>query len=180
MTRPGLSFAALAAPAALAVALGLSAVAPGTPAPAVPQADRVRVAEAFRLAEQMGDAIWPGWARVPFALVLVTPDTEFFIRHPSPPSDARPIGADPMLGSEIFARPRTFPTSFLATFPIDGVSTVVVGQAESTATIRTARRRRCSSTASGPPGRNSTSRGCSRWRRASTRRIAEGKPGARG
>ncbi len=119
---------AWAAAAAFAAVVG-PAPAP-TPAPpsALPAADRVLVAEAFRLSERIGDSIWPGWARVPFALVLVTPDTEFFIRHSSPPPDARPIGRDPLLAAEVFARPRTFPTGLLATFPVDGVSTVVVGE----------------------------------------------------
>jgi hypothetical protein len=98
------------------------------PRPSLPKEDRVCVAEAFRLAEKIGDAIWPGWARVPFALVLVTPDTEFFIRHPAPPADAQSLGEDTLLGSAVFARPRTFPTNFQATFPVEGVSTVVVGQ----------------------------------------------------
>lgn len=123
----------LAVPAFSAV-LWWSAPPPEPPArPAIPEADRIRIAEAFRLADAIGDGIWPGWERVPFALVLVTPDTEFFIRHPSPPSDARPIGRDALLGSDVFARPRTFPTNLLATFPIDGMSTVVVGPPESTA-----------------------------------------------
>src|SRR5262252_10600079 len=122
---------ALALPA-FSAAFWLSSTAPELP-PSIPPDDRVRVAEAFRLADRINDAIWPGWGRVPFALVLVTPEMEFFIRHPSPPADARPIGRDALLGSEVYARPRTFPTSFLATFPIDGVSTVVVGQVEQTA-----------------------------------------------
>ena len=119
---------------AFCAALWLSGAPPEPPAPAaIPTADRIRIAEAFRLADAIGDAIWPGWARVPFALVLVTPETEFFIRHPSPPADARRIGRDALLGSEVFARPRTFPTNLLATFPIEGVSTVVVGPPSSTA-----------------------------------------------
>jgi hypothetical protein len=69
---------------------------------------------------------------VPFAVVLVTPETEFFIRHAVPPSDARALGWDPLLKSEIHARPRTFPIGLLATFPIGGISTVVVGQPENT------------------------------------------------
>ena len=101
--------------------------------PAIPEADRVRLAEAFRLAEELGDAIWPGWSRVPFAVVLVTPETEFFLRHPRPPSDAQPIGKDALLGSQVYVRPRTFPANLLASFPIEGVPTVVVGQAETTA-----------------------------------------------
>ncbi len=99
----------------------------------MPEADRIRLAEAFRLADQIRDEIWPGWSRVPFSVVLVTPLREYFVRHARPPADARPIGRDALLDSEVYARPRTFPTGFLATFPIEGVSTVVVGQAESTA-----------------------------------------------
>ncbi|HKD17012.1 MAG TPA: hypothetical protein VKG23_04010 [Thermoanaerobaculia bacterium] len=124
-TRPALSTAL----AAVCAGLWLFAAPSENPVdPSLSDDDRVRVAEAFRLAERIGDQIWPGWARVRFALVLVTPDTEFFIRHPSPPADARSIGEDARFGSNVFARPRTFPTTLLATFPIDGVSTVVVGQ----------------------------------------------------
>jgi hypothetical protein len=99
---------------------------------AIPAEDRYRLAEAFRLAEAIGDGIWPGWARVPFAVVLVTPETEYFVRHPAPPANAKPLGWDALLGSDVHARPRTFQTGFLATFPIEGVSTVVVGQPEKT------------------------------------------------
>jgi hypothetical protein len=98
------------------------------PKPAIPAEDRYRLAEAFRLAEAIGDGIWPGWARVPFAVVLVTPETEYFVRHAAPPSNAKALGWDTLLKSDVYARPRSFPTSFLATFPIEGISTVVVGQ----------------------------------------------------
>lgn len=121
---------------AAAVLAALVAAAAPEPEPApetkLPEDDRVRLAEAYRLAGAIGDRIWPGWSGVPFAVVLVTPETEFFIRHPRPPADARPVGEDALLGSAIYARSRTFPTSFLATFPIGGVSTVVVGQAGNT------------------------------------------------
>src|SRR5215470_2757923 len=143
MNRPRLAvFPAVLAVAILALGLGMSAVPPERPGtPSLPEDDRVRVAEAFGLGGRIGDALWPGWSRVPFALVLVTPETEFFIRHPSPPADARPIGRD-ALGTElraveqpdatVYARPRTFPPNLLATFPVEGVSTVVVGQQANT------------------------------------------------
>jgi hypothetical protein len=123
----------LGAAAIAAAVLGLSPTTPPSPAgPSFPEDDRVRLAEAFRLSGRIGDEIWPGWARVPFALVLVTPETEFFIRHASPPADARSIGRDAVLRTEVFARPRTFPPTLLATFPVNGVSTVVVGQQANT------------------------------------------------
>ena len=38
-----------------------------------------------------------------------------------------------LLRSEVYSRPRRFPTSFLATFPaVGGIPTVVAGEAEST------------------------------------------------
>ena len=108
------------------------------PKPAIPADDRYRLAESFRLAEAIGDGIWPGWARVPFAVVLVTPETEYFVRHSAPPANAKPLGWDALLGSEVYARPRSFQTGFLATFPIEGVSTVVVGQPQKTGSASSA------------------------------------------
>ena len=121
---------ALVAVVVAASALGVSPEA--APAPRIPETDRIRLAEAFRLAEAIGERLWPGWSRVPFAVVLVTPETEFFIRHGAPPSNTRTIGWDTLLRSDVYARARTFPPRLLATFPIEGISTVVVGQPENT------------------------------------------------
>ena len=116
---------------ALAAGVGAGSPPDANP-PAIPSADRIRLAEAFRLSGAIGDAIWTGWSRVPFAVVLVTPETEFFIRHPAAPANAQALGWDALLGSDVFARPRTFATRLLATFPVEGVSTVVVGQLANT------------------------------------------------
>jgi hypothetical protein len=121
--------AALFAAAALAGAA--AAQQPSRP-PGIPEADRVRLAEAYRLAAAIGDSIWPGWSGVPFATVLVSGEHEYFVRHPNPPSGTTPLGRDAMLGSDVFARPRTLSPGFLATFPLEGVSTVVVGTVETT------------------------------------------------
>ena len=117
--------------ALILAATAIGRVASGGP-DALPREDRIRLAEAFRLAEAIGEDVWPGWSRVPFAVVLVTPESEFFIRHPRPPAGTRSLGRDDLLGSDVFVRPRTFPPAFLATFPIEGVSTVVVGQPAAT------------------------------------------------
>ena len=103
--------------------------------PSIPDADRVRLAEAFRLNESVGDHIWPGWSKVPFAVLLVTPDYEFLVRHPKPSEDFAPLGYDPMLRCEVFYRKRTYPPRLLATFPAikgSALSTIVVGEAENT------------------------------------------------
>jgi len=95
--------------------------------------DRIRIAEAFRLAAAVGDQIWPAWTSAPFAILLVTPEREFLIRHPRPTPDFTPIGYDSLLQSEVLVRPRQFPPNLLATFPaVGGVPTIVVGKPAAT------------------------------------------------
>ena len=103
--------------------------------PSIPAVDRLRLAEAFRLADSVGNDVWKDWNKAPFAVLLVTPELEFLLRHPAPSKDFAPLGYDQLLKSEVHYRKRTQSTRFLATFPaIKGsmVSTIVVGQAENT------------------------------------------------
>jgi hypothetical protein len=101
--------------------------------PALREIDRTRLAEAFRLSDQLGDSLWTGWSKAPFAVLLVTPDKEFLIRHPQPSKDFTLIGHDTKLKSDVYYRDRKFATNLLATFPaVGGVSTIVIGQAENT------------------------------------------------
>ena len=109
--------------------------AAGKDQPSLPEIDRVRLAETFRVADSVGDRLWPGWSKAPFAVLLLTEDHEFLIRHPKPSADFTKIEFDKRLNSDIFFRKRQFPNNLLATFPaINGspVSTIVVGQAEHT------------------------------------------------
>src|SRR5262245_32539196 len=80
--------------------------------PSIPETDRTRIAEAFRLADQIGDRVWPEWSKAPFALMLVTKDHEFLIRHPQPSPDFVKLGYDDVLKSDVYYRKRTFPASF--------------------------------------------------------------------
>jgi hypothetical protein len=101
--------------------------------PRVPDVDRVRLAEAFRIGETLGNQIWAGWNKAPFAVLLVTPEDEFLIRHPKPSADFTLINYDPLLKSNVYHRKRTQPENMLATFPIvGGIPTIVIGQAENT------------------------------------------------
>ena len=101
--------------------------------PAVPAADRIRLAEAFRLNDAVGDKLWPEWKKTAFPVLLVTPEYEFLVRHPQPSKDFAALGYDELLRSDVFYRRRTQPVDFLATFPfVGGLSTVVIGQAENT------------------------------------------------
>jgi hypothetical protein len=96
--------------------------------PAIPEEDRVRLAEAFRLGRQVEEDVWPGWGAAPFAVLLVTAETEFLMRHPHPDSTFKPAGYDSLLASEIYTRHRLFQPDLLATFPFDGVPTIVMGE----------------------------------------------------
>ncbi len=108
---------------------------PGNPdkRPALPQEDRVRVAEAFRLAGRIGGDIWVGWNKAPFGVLLITKDYEYLTNHPHATNNFDTVGFDPLLDHLVLIRQRLFPTNLLATFPaINGIPTVVVGQAANT------------------------------------------------
>jgi hypothetical protein len=114
--------------------LSLAALLSAEPAPALREVDRVRIAEAFRLADALGNRVWPGWDQAPFAVLLVSSGHEFLIRHPNPSSDFTPLGEDGVLKQKVWVRKRQFSPTFLATFPaVGGVPTVVIGRAEDTA-----------------------------------------------
>lgn len=118
------------------IVLLLLSVVPGQAQqkPSLPQIDRIRLAEAFSLGDAIGNRLWKEWDKVPFAVLLVTPEHEFLIRHPKPSEDFALIGHDDLLKSDVYYRKRQFQTDFQATFPaVNGVSTIVVGQAENTA-----------------------------------------------
>jgi hypothetical protein len=102
--------------------------------PRMTNIDRVRLAEAFRIGDTLGNRIWSGWTTAPFAVLLVTPEYEYLIRHPKPSPDFILMNYDSLLKSNVYYRKRTQPPNLLATFPIvGGVSTIVIGQAENTA-----------------------------------------------
>ena len=95
--------------------------------------DRIRIAEAFRLAAAVGDELWPAWTSAPFAILLVTPEREFLLRHPRPSPEFTKLGYDSLLAADVFVRDRRFAPTLLATFPaVGGVSTIVVGQPAAT------------------------------------------------
>jgi len=101
--------------------------------PSLTDVDRIRLAEAFKLGNALSDRIWKDWNKAPFAVLLVTPEYEFLIRHPQPSKDFSLVGYDSLLQSQVYFRKRQFSPKLLATFPaVGGVSTIVIGQAENT------------------------------------------------
>ena len=119
---------------ALVLFFGLGASVFPFPAPSYPQlpaADRIRLAEAFRIAWKYKNKVWENWSKAPFAVLLVTPTGEFLVRHPKPSDEFAPFVYDTILKAGILHRKVRFPENLLATFPaVNGVSTIVVGQPE--------------------------------------------------
>lgn len=96
------------------------------------ETDYTRIGEAFHLGNELSEKIWKDWSKAPFAILLITPETEFLINHSSPSKDF--IETDKTLNGKVLWRKRSFNQNLLATFPaVGGVSTIVVGQAENTA-----------------------------------------------
>jgi hypothetical protein len=100
--------------------------------PQIPIIDRVRLAEAFRLSDQLSETVWPGWRKAPFAVLLLTGDYEFLLRHPQPSADFMAAGDDALLKTKVYYRKRTFPPNLLATLFVGGLPTIAIGQAENT------------------------------------------------
>jgi len=95
--------------------------------------DKIRIAEAFRIAEHYGNKLWKDWDKAPFALLLIYDENEFLINHPNPSNDFKSVGFDSLLKSNIYYRHKTFNTNLLATFPaVNGLSTIVMGIPENT------------------------------------------------
>jgi hypothetical protein len=99
-------------------------------APFLP-ADRVRIAEAGRLVHDLGDRLWPGQARTPMPVLLIRDSAEFLVGRNAGGEDFTATG-DSLLGHRVWTRPRHFPPALVATFPVDGVPTIVVGTPERT------------------------------------------------
>ncbi len=98
----------------LATTLFAQALKPISPA------DATRIAEFYRLADQIQDKVWPGWSKTPAPLLLVTADTEYLTHFPDPPKEFQKTGGD------FSSRPRQFAPNMQATFPAFGLPPVIV------------------------------------------------------
>ncbi|HKP50825.1 MAG TPA: hypothetical protein VJU17_12460 [Gemmatimonadales bacterium] len=93
--------------------------------------DRVRITEAARLVQELGDRLWPGQAGTPMRVLLLRDSTEFLVGHDAPGKDFTATG-DSLLRHRIWTRPGRFPPTLVATFPLQGAPTIVVGSPERT------------------------------------------------
>jgi hypothetical protein len=116
--------------------LGMAALAPDAKAQAalrLRSGDRVRLAEAARVAAEVRAEVWPGWEATEMPVLLVTDSIEFLVGHTGPAAGFATAARPEPLQPDVRSRPRRFSPTLLATFPaVDGVPTIVIGSAEET------------------------------------------------
>jgi hypothetical protein len=123
----------------LVAAAAIQSEGHGQAALELPSRDRVRLAEAMRIAQEVRSRVWPGWEQAPLPVLLVTDSVEFLLGHPRPTPEFVARDRDLVLGRDVWTRPRQLPPTLLATFPaVAGVPTVVIGSAERTGKSSTA------------------------------------------
>jgi hypothetical protein len=100
----------------------------------LPAIEAVRLAEAYRLVEEVGNRIWPGFDSVPFPVLLVTDEIEYLVGwEKAAPQGFEALGVDKILRKNVLSRPATFPPGIEASFPAFGPPAVVVlGTAQAT------------------------------------------------
>jgi len=108
--------------------LGLIALLALEAPPAEPLALYARARETV---ENHGDALWPGLADAPFRMLLNDGEREFLVCGGTP-DGFEPAGTDPVTGCSLASRDAQFGPNLLATFPLFGVSTIVIGTPEET------------------------------------------------
>jgi hypothetical protein len=101
--------------------------------PVFREQDRVRIAEAFKIAENYCEKAWPGWGEVPLSLIFLTKEHEYLVHHPNPADDFRFLGFDSLLQADVLYRARIFPERLLAAFQaVNDESSILMGTPEIT------------------------------------------------
>jgi hypothetical protein len=119
----------LAAVAALpAQAAGQRGGPAGAPAATFSAADRAVIEEAYHLWRSLGDGLWPGWTKVRMPVLLVAAEHEFAAGFPKPLRGFEALPDTRCDGAPVQVRARTFDTHLAASFPVEGISAVVIGR----------------------------------------------------
>ena len=100
-----------------------------TPAP--PAAPMALYAEARAVVDRQAGALWPGLNAAPFRMLLIDGGQEYLVCA-DPVEGFEAAGTDTETGCTVQTRTAQFDPALLATFPVAGVSTVVIGTPDST------------------------------------------------
>lgn len=97
------------------------------PATDLTGADKTVIREMYHLWHSKANDIWPGAAGVPVPMVYVKASIEYAIGFQLPIKGFTDLSTDSEFRFRVQARPRTFAADISASFPIDGMSAVVIG-----------------------------------------------------
>lgn len=92
----------------------------------------VRLDEAYRLADTIGAAVWPGFRANEAPVVLIDGDFEYLLNSAAPAGGFHDVTGQTFRERPVFVRPRTFAPKLQASFPAIGRDAVVIGTAEAT------------------------------------------------
>jgi hypothetical protein len=96
------------------------------------------IREAKLIADTHGEKLWKGFSTAPFIIIPVTDSIEYLVYHPYPSANFKFLYKDSILHADVYARSRTYPKEWLATFPaVNGVNCIVVGTPENTGRTHT-------------------------------------------
>jgi peroxiredoxin len=98
-----------------------------SPPPQLSRQDELLLAEAYHLWQSLGEKVWAGWTQVSVPFIYVGDDYEYAVGFPKALQGFAPLGEDALLGRSVQARKRIFGTHTSASFPYEGIPTVVVG-----------------------------------------------------
>ena len=96
--------------------------------PPLSSQDATLIAEAYHLWQSLGEKLWPGWTTIttpPF--IYVTSEYEYAIGFPKPLQGFTQLEANAEPNGQIQARKRVFSTHVAASFPYEGIPTIVIG-----------------------------------------------------
>lgn len=102
------------------------------PHPQLARADRIRITEARRVSAELGDVVWPGLGSMGMPILLVTDSVEFLVGRSGSQDGFGAAGYDSLLGDSVATRARRLDPGLLATFPVAGAPTIVIGTRERT------------------------------------------------
>jgi hypothetical protein len=89
------------------------------------QSDVALLREVAHLQSALGPLLWPDWTNQKAPFLYKTRTTDFLFNHPHPPGEFRPT-YNPLGQDSIWLRPNTDSLEYQATFPINGIPTVVI------------------------------------------------------
>ena len=117
----------------VATALLALLASPAVAEPELTETDRTLLSETFRLAEELGEEIWPGWGAAPWEVLLVGAEHQFLVNSPRRPEGFTELARDELLEGRVLVAPRSVSPGLRATYPIlGGPPVVVVGRPEAT------------------------------------------------